>query len=364
MSHRLSSRRIAILAFTLALVGVMPAAAQEAQVRIVTVPHDAVRVVVSPVEPLAAGFLDGAFLRGPVEPDRLPITLINLESGEEIATLEGPTDYVNSAVFAPDGRLATWHGNGLLYLWDVKAQTLLNTFQVDIPITERQLQFLPDGRHVAMSRASVVPVVEIWELETGRRVQLLTMPFDTYDEFREQILNRGSAQDPISVFDVSDDGDTIVAASGLSHIWQWDRATGAVTSIVASDEELSVFSIRQIDLLPDNQTIVYLDTILDKSLYALDTATGGNALTPAEWVSSFAVSPDGSTVAWVIGGISTLYIAPVNDLSAMTTLELGWDAPSLAELAFTPDGSRLVIGGIRRASSGDEQPAIAIVTLS
>src|SRR5207244_13272617 len=77
-----------------------------------------------------AGYQDGFFLDGPREPvvDRT-VQLWDTTSGQELLTLRGHTEFVQSVAFSPDGkRLATasgslWGGTGFgppgdMKLWD------------------------------------------------------------------------------------------------------------------------------------------------------------------------------------------------------------------------------------------------------
>src|SRR5688500_9790681 len=77
--------------------------AQDADVQIITTQGNAMHTVISPAGNLVAAFAESVLFNNTVYPAFLPIRLISLDTGEEVAALTDVTDYTRGAAFTPDG---------------------------------------------------------------------------------------------------------------------------------------------------------------------------------------------------------------------------------------------------------------------
>jgi dipeptidyl aminopeptidase/acylaminoacyl peptidase len=87
------------------------------------------------------------------------------ESGKLLATSQGPTGPVTSAVFSPDGRRVLTASLATARLWEAESGKLLATFRGHTsPVTSAI--FSPDGRQVLT--ASLDTTARLWEAESGK----------------------------------------------------------------------------------------------------------------------------------------------------------------------------------------------------
>jgi WD40 repeat protein len=83
------------------------------------------------------------------------------QKGELLQTLQGHTDYVNSAVFSPDGQtIASASGDETIKIWNLQGQ-LLNTFETGYKL--QYIVFSPDGQTIASFGGD--KIVQLWNLQ-------------------------------------------------------------------------------------------------------------------------------------------------------------------------------------------------------
>jgi WD40 repeat protein len=130
------------------------------------------------------------------------------ESGKLLATFQGHTDYVDSAVFSPDGRrvLTVSGGDRTARLWEAESGKLLATFQGHTRWVYSAV-FSPDGRHVLT--ASRDRTARLWEAESGKLLAT----------FQGHTGSLNSA-----VF--SSDGRRVLTASGDKTARLWEAESG------------------------------------------------------------------------------------------------------------------------------------------
>jgi WD40 repeat protein len=100
----------------------------------------------------------------------------NLESGEELRTLEGHTHWVDAVAVTPDGQRAVSASGSLghdktLRVWDLQSGKELHTLEGHT-ISVKAVVVTPDGRR-AVSQG--YKTLRVWDLESGAETALLTV---------------------------------------------------------------------------------------------------------------------------------------------------------------------------------------------
>ncbi len=107
---------------------------------------------------LASGSADGT------------VTLVDIATGTNIATLEGHVGYVGSVAFSPDGTiLASGSWDDTVKLWDVATGTNIATLGGQVGVNS--VAFSPDGTLLAAGTEG--PVIKLWDISTGTNIAAL-----------------------------------------------------------------------------------------------------------------------------------------------------------------------------------------------
>jgi serine/threonine protein kinase/WD40 repeat protein len=144
------------------------------------------------------------------------ITVWDLRAGRPRIVCRGSSYEVRSMAFSGDGALLMSTGRNPTKLWDVATGTCL----LELPVGNvlNALALAPDGRHLALSRASafgLTPGVDLMELELGRGMRTL---YGLQGVVEKMVVSRDGA---------------LIAAS--THEWQigiWDWPTGRLRCVL------------------------------------------------------------------------------------------------------------------------------------
>jgi WD40 repeat protein len=308
-------------------------------------------VRLSPDGTTVALFEDATLLDYVVDPERLPIRLIDLATGHEAGALDGYGDYAADVAFSPDGtRLASRHANGELLLWDLSGATgeLVGQFQTDI-LARGPIAFLPDGRTLAALNPSIPSWIQLIDTYTGARTRVIGPAPDTFAEFLEAQSPGPPLDFQIVAMEVSPDG-TMIATSTLNdEVAIWSLESGEPRTLRPASERIGGLSIRQLAFSSGSESLTWFDAS-DGRTHAWDLATGNEIGSLELGGTPFAFSPDGAQLAWAERrddqtaiGIGDMYgsIAPF-DLAVVD----GRFATGITSIDYTPDGKTIVLGGL------------------
>ncbi len=247
----------------------------------------------------------------------------DVASGVQIAELRGHEGDVGDATFAPDGRtVATASEDGTLRLWRLPLAGLLRP--------ERDVAFgafADDGRSVVT--ASADGTIEVWDAPRGRRTARFAVP---------GVQRIAVAPDARSV--------AVVEASGRVRAWRPARPASPI------------------DLAGPDDPVLALDYRADGKAIALATESGaihvlassGETLREVRAVGlgplrDVAFSPDGTRIA--AAAADGTAIAVIDARNGRSLRRIRPQDEVIGSLAFSPDGSEVIAGGLGGASIWD-----------
>ena len=266
-------------------------------------------------------------------------------SGKELAVLKGHSDRVNSAVWSPDGsRILTASNDTTARVWD--------------PITGRELTVLkghssgvisavwsPAGSRILT--ASDDSTARVWDPNSGRQLSVLKghsgpVRSAVWSPAGSRILTACSATDPDGLIEVEIDLDNLIRGSpGRTRVADntarvWDPNSGRELAVLKghSDEVRSAVwspaGSRILTASHDNTARVW-----DRTSGRQFTVLEGHS----ERVYSAAWSPDSSRILTVSGGATVRVWDPSSDRQLSV---LKGHSGGVTSAAWSPDGSRIL----------------------
>jgi WD40 repeat protein/transcriptional regulator with XRE-family HTH domain len=256
------------------------------------------------------------------------VRLWDAASGQELLTLRGNTKDILSVAFSPDGtRAATGSGDHTAIIWDLATGRPLRTLQ--LPDGVWAVAFSPDGTRLATGvavtddtgRPANDTTARVWDVSTGQ--QWLTLA--------------GHTDGVVSVA-FSPDGRQLTTGSVDKTARVWDLSSGKALLTLTGHKDI-VWSVafsadgRRVATASRDGTGMLWDASTGRPLF---TFRGHNGP-----VLKAAFSPDGRRVATVSLDRTVKVWDTARGQEVLTLLT---DSSGFG-LAYTPDGTRLVVGG-------------------
>lgn len=341
-----------LLSGILGLLAWLPASAQETITRIET-PFQLAQVRMSPDGSLLALFENRAML-GDAMPSNEQVLLADVQSGEIIGALEGLSDFVEDVDFSPDGRqILTLESDGTVRLWDLAARSEISRYSM-FDLGGRIL-FLPDGAHFLFQRSNLLNVFQVVRLSDGAIVRQFARwltPSTALRASLEQLTSQQRLNFPVLQLNAGQN--TVLAASGVGEIAQFDLASGTVNLLFVPEtvDNRSVFSVLALDVTADGQRFAFSDSVND-IIRVLELATGNVIAEIPVDAGALAFTPDGARLLWIQFREGLIGAAELGEgePEISTVLEdLGHIMPR-AGFFVTPDGARLIVGGSRASDT-------------
>jgi len=258
----------------------------------------------------------------------------DVDFGEVRYTLTGHPG-VRAATFSPDGQtLVTADANNIVFS-DLSTGKSKKTIRTASHIVALALS--PDGKFLAVGSDPLegsINNLELWEMPEGKSRGFL----------------KGDTNYVYSLA-FSADSSLLASASGDSTVRLWDPQSGTLKQTLKVDDFQPGFA-----LLPGGQQLVSI--LPDRGPAVLDITSGAAKALRVDFAASFALSPDGKTLA--VGGYweeQPAEIELIDVASGTVKRRLKGPHSSVRSLAFSPDGKLLASGGLRLGAANPNDPS-------
>jgi WD40 repeat protein len=266
------------------------------------------------------------------------LALWDVETAAELARFGGAatgghTDWINQAVFSPDGVLiASASADSTVLLWDVATHTVVQRLTGHTG-SVNAIVFSPDGKTLVSGGDD--HTLRVWDVATGEMIRRLE-----------------GHTDAITCLDFQADG-KVIASGSLDHMVRlWDAATGEVVQTI--DVGSKLVDVKFGPATDSSTPNLFTATLLTIKLWDVTTgqAIGENN---GYTVIGVSISPDGQSAVKIDGG-------GIGFVSRELDQNVSWE-PILSELTEGVVWSGAVHWGQRFAAMGASNGIIRILTL-
>ncbi|MEG3845744.1 MULTISPECIES: NB-ARC domain-containing protein [unclassified Microcoleus] len=247
------------------------------------------------------------------------VCLWQLQTGQQLLSCEGHTNWVRSVVFDRDGEtLVSGSVDRTVKLWSVKTGQCLKTF-TGHDGEVYSVAFSPDGK-TAVSGSSD-RTIKLWDINTGECVKTFT----------------GHSKEVLAIA-LSPDGQTVASGSADQTIKLWDINTGECLKTATGHTNW----ILSVAFSPDGQTV--FSSSPDRLVRCWEVSTGKCIKTftgHQNWVMSVAVSADGQTLV-SSSGDRTIKLWDVRSATCLKTFT--GHNQAIWSVALSSDGKTIASG--------------------
>lgn len=358
---------IIIVLLVVSLLGgpVAPLSAQDPGIRSISVTGELFDAVLSPDGRIIALYESYILHNNEVIPRYLPVRLYDLETGAELL-LSSQTDYATGVAFSPDGtRLASYHANGSLSIWDLTTGQEIHRFTA-FPGNSHNVVYHPDGSTLlTLINSGIIGTVLVWDTNTGAIATIIRPTFDTYQAMLDATSNVLENKSLYIRIALSPDGTHMAAANVHSDVFQYDLTTGTVTQLAAgAEDEKGHLAVRSFMAYINEGRALAFYNHQQKRLVVLDATTGDQLrsvpLPDTVAAASVVMSADGERMAWVDEDERAVHLREgilwsTERVIPLPPSDASMRGHALPFLHLTPDGNKLIFSGFTMRDTGNNQ---------
>jgi WD40 repeat protein len=270
----------------------------------------------------------------PLLSDLAPLTTENVDQLTEVARIGSGT--ISEVVWSPDGMwLAVAGARGVFLYDDTLSDAPIILASNQAIYYQSNIAFHPDSRHLAVADGEMI---RIWDVLAGVQIGM---------------LETGGLY--VGALNFSHDGTLLAAAlnsplfstvnvSYSVAVWRWADAA------LVFENDVDQGFVTDVAFSPDDSSLIASD---DRHIFIVDLRDDTRRtlpITARNGASGLAVAPDGTRIAFGSNAGFGIWTLDSDDTLAEVTVPNHYQGvaapPFVTDLAYTPDGSQLVIASL------------------